>query len=124
MRTLLTLLEYLGVIMASIVVGWFTINPLCVALGRKYFPDKEWDRLLPRIVGAIEQFIYTWAFLLDAQEFIAVWLALKLAGEWRQSDRRKSYPMYNIFLIGNGLSLILSITTALIIKHLLPPLAL
>lgn len=82
-----------------------------------------WDRFLPRFVGGLEQFMYTSAVLIDAREFIAVWLALKLAGEWawRRTDRSRSYPMFNIFLIGNGLSVSLGAATALIIRRWLPP---
>lgn len=117
-----TLAQYTVVYSVSIVLGWFTINPICHRLGRRYFPEASWDRFLPRFVGALEQFMYTSAILVGMPQFVAVWLVLKLAGEWRQAERPTSYAMYNIFLIGNALSLILSTATAIVIAHSLPEL--
>lgn len=64
--------------------------------------------------------MYTSAFLLGMKEVIGAWLLLKLAGEWNQSDRQQSYPMYNIFLVGNSLSLILGIGTGIFIQTITP----
>lgn len=121
MTPALVVFLYAIVYIASILIGWFTINPICFRLGRRYFPNMHWDRFLPRFVGALEQFMYTTCLLMGAKEFIAVWLVLKLAGEWRPLERPTSYAMYNIFLIGNGLSLILSVSTFAFIRRFLPP---
>ncbi len=106
----------------SILIGWFTINPFIRYLAGRYFPTEHWDRFLPRIVGALEQTIYITAALVGAAEVIAALLLLKLAGDWSQSDREKSYPMYNIFIIGNTLSLILSVGSAYIMSRIFPAL--
>ena len=114
-------LSIIAAYVASIAIGWITINPICHWLGRKYFPDLTWDRFLPRIVGGLEQFMYTTALLMGFPGFLVVWLALKLAGEWRMSERHTSYAMYNIFLVGNSLSLILSVGTAALVKNVIIP---
>jgi len=122
MSPFIIILEYVAVYAVSIILGWFTINPICYNLGKHYFKKVKWDRFLPRFVGALEQIMYTTSILIGKEEFVAVWLVLKLAGEWRQIDRPAGYAMYNIFLIGNSLSLMLAAATALFIKSLLPPL--
>jgi len=49
---------------------------------------------------------YPGAFLCGHPKFIAVWLALKTAGQWRRwSIGDDGQSRYQIFLIGNALSL-------------------
>lgn len=111
---------YCGAYAASIGIGCLTIGPIVHRLSRRYYPDVTWDMYLPRIVGALEQFMYITCYLLRHPEFIAVWLAIKLAGEWRQTEGANLHPLYNIFLVGNALSLIYSVGTALLMKRFLP----
>ncbi|MDD5432670.1 MAG: hypothetical protein PHO70_06785 [Candidatus Omnitrophica bacterium] len=88
-----------------------------------------------RRVGDIEILLYITSFLINKPEFIAIWLALKVAGRWKSAqleaaaiktrEERKAVKMlsaenravenfeliksngvYNIFTIGNGLSII------------------
>lgn len=65
-------------------------------------------------VGLVERALYFFSILLGYEEFVAVWLALKVAGSWKRWEEGvKEKPsmkdigrvFYNIFLIGSGLSL-------------------
>ena len=53
-------------------------------------------------VGIIERILYVSSLQLGTEEFIGLWLGLKVAGGWtRWSEKRK---IFQIFLIGSGLS--------------------
>jgi len=63
------------------------------------------------IVGSVERTLYFFAILLGFGEFVAVWLALKVAGKWarwekdEKKDGKYGRVFYNIFLVGSGISL-------------------
>jgi len=71
----------------------------------------------PIIVGLIERTLFFFSILFSYEEFIAVWLALKVAGQWKRWEdgftldtddlemKNSGRVLYNIFLIGSGLSL-------------------
>ena len=67
---------------------------------------------LPRVVGLVERGIYLGSIQFGQPQFIGVWLALKVAGQWKRWGEPLEYEgktidgrvFYNIFLIGNGLS--------------------
>lgn len=85
-------------------------------------------------VGIIERVLFVSAFLIEEPEFIGVWLALKVAGGWQAwgEDRKvywvngqtKNYVtvlgrhVFNIFLIGNGLSVLNSLVGARLVLWL------
>ena len=55
-------------------------------------------------LGIVERGLYTASLIIGAPEWIAVWLAAKVAvrwGGWQVKDR----GAYNLFLIGNALSI-------------------
>jgi hypothetical protein len=85
---------------------------------------KNDPRNLGAYIGSVEQFMYTASVLLGRPEFIGVWLALKAVGEWR--TRRDEVDVigvpreYTIFLIGNALSVIAGVATALLIQRFFP----
>lgn len=78
----------------------------------------------PKILGYIERSLYVGSFQLGKPEFIGIWLALKVAGQWNRWSEDKKYGehfvpgrhTYNIFLIGNGLSIAYAITGAKLIE--------
>lgn len=80
----------------------------------------------PAAIGLLERALYTAAWQLGAQEFIAVWLLLKAAGSWKgwTEDIRHgtgSIPgrtTFSLFLLGSGTSLAFGVTGALLIQHL------
>ena len=90
--------------------------------------EKEEWRYLPKIVGRVERTLY-WLFwfLLNSQSiiFIGIWLGLKTAGGYNvwldnatggKYGAHKGRAKFLIFLIGNGLSIILVIFVAYITK--------
>src|SRR2546425_10452035 len=66
----------------------------------------------PQMVGLVERTLYTASWLLGQPEFIAVWLALKVAGQWSrwsevknvQGKEMSGRAVFNTFLIGNAFS--------------------
>ena len=73
-------------------------------------------------MGCIDKFIYTTSLLIGYPQFIAVWLAYRVAGRWHISVKEKilmSSVGYNIHMIGTGLSLIYGVTGGLMVKWLI-----
>ena len=74
----------------------------------------------PAFIGMIERVMYTSCVLLGWQNFIAVWLALKAVPQWRLWTEGikdlQGRAIFNIFLIGNALSVIYGVAGGLIVK--------
>lgn len=83
-------------------IGWQTSNP-----------DERPAHYLAYLLGIIERSLYFAALLANKPEFVGIWLALKVAGQWnRWGEKAKigtveleGRVFYNIFLIGSGLSI-------------------
>ena len=77
----------------------------------------------PAFIGLIERVMYTSCVLLGWQNFIAVWLALKAVPQWRLwtevTENLQGRAIFNIFLIGNSLSVIYGVAGGLIVKWLI-----
>jgi len=89
------------------IVLWLTIDKCTWGyLAKKGIPGKK-PGILTVPVGIVERLLYTTAFLVNQPGFFAVWLALKVASQWKRwgGDERATY---NVFLIGSGLSLIMA----------------
>ncbi len=86
------------------------------------------------VVGLAERALYTTSWLLAVPQFIAIWLALKVAGQWdrwkadwavkeRQAElkagRDTARAMYAGYLLGNAISISFGVAGALIIQELL-----
>lgn len=87
-------------------------------------------------IGEIDGILYISAFLTNHTEFIAVWLAFKLAGRWSsaemeaplEQERIRKFStnkqmilhnaIYNIFTIGNALILLFAFASWKIIEYL------
>src|SRR5881398_57296 len=65
------------------------------------------DYLYPYYLGFLEFLSYPVLMAADLWPFIGVWLAFKTAGQWEHW--KKSRHMFNRFLIGNALVIILSL---------------
>lgn len=74
------------------------------------------DYGVPEFVGFVERPLYVAALQYDAVTSIAAWFVLKVAGKWNPwsedakrgtdgAQRPSGRNLYNIFLVGNGLSL-------------------
>jgi len=66
-------------------------------------------------LGIIERASFTFALMVGAPEWIAIWLAVKIA-----AVRREGPSHYNIFLIGNVLSIAFGVLGAYIALGHLP----
>lgn len=125
--TLMSILYYAFGYFYSIFVGhWLILNfsrKAWEALGE--MPKNEIDmpyRWTSSLSGILDRVIYTSSLLIPAKEFIAVWLAIKVAVQWKRwddnEDLGKACASFHIFVIGTGLSLLYGIVGALIIKWL------
>lgn len=57
-------------------------------------------------MGIIERLMYTTVFIINQPAFVAIWLALKVASQWKRWGDTEGE--YNIFLMGCALSLIIA----------------
>jgi len=66
----------------------------------------------PAFIGFCEAILYPTSFILKKPEFIGIWLAVKVAGNWNlwgkgDEGRRR----FNMFLVGNALSIMIGFIT-------------
>ena len=98
-------------------IGHALVRPLMWSLWQgisREFPAESDLRIrhepLIMMVGVLERILYSAAWQFGKGEFIAVWLALKVAGQWKSwtgdhSGRNIGRTLLNLFLIGNGFSI-------------------
>ena len=120
--TLLGIISGFGV---SILVGDLCIRPIRTAMYRG-FEDTATQAWRPRAIGWLERFLYTATILAGFPEFIAIWLALKVAGQWErwkidvgassERDSHRARATYATYLLGNGLSVIYGGLGSLVFK--------
>jgi hypothetical protein len=107
--------SYLIGFLFSVVIAHFlirlTVKALWKAIDPTQYSKKNW-MLSSEIQGYIERLLYTIAFSIAQPEFIAVWLALKVASQWKHWSENQGF---NVFLVGSGLSILYSFTGAKII---------
>ncbi|MHB1413795.1 MAG: hypothetical protein ACYC1C_00960 [Chloroflexota bacterium] len=117
---------------AAVFVAWFFAVIAGDRLIRSVI-DLAWMRIgeqkdapwLTTLLGTVERSLYFAAYLLGTLEFVAVWLAFKVAVRWARWEEKpdpnagngsnlanKGRNLYNAFLIGNGLSVAYGITGA------------
>lgn len=79
------------------------------------YPDSG---LMSWLLGIVERILFVLALVFGKETFIGLWLTGKFAGHWRQynSEELEGWGRINIFLIGNGLSLLFALWGAHIIK--------
>ena len=112
----------------AVLVGYFLINWVMNQMwrGMGWVENQHLMRpapWLPRMVGCVERGLYVASFQVGNPEFIAVWLTLKVAGQWNRWAEDKEYggtfvagrAFYNTFMIGSGLSIAYAVTGAKLI---------
>lgn len=114
----------------SIGIGQFLIgvfsNAAWSAIEDKNTRPKDSFRWTTAMVGVFERLIYTSSIVLDAKEAIAVWLAFKIAYQWRKWEGEKTdsaslakgRAFYNLYLLGTGFSLAYGVLGGLLITWL------
>jgi len=131
----------------SLGVGWYVTRRVTEKLyeieSKACGTDlRQLSKLLPEFVGILERILYTSFIVAGHTEFIGFWLLVKVGAGWRwqlvpegspieqgteRQEKSKKKPnrkkereraaRYNVFLIGNALSLIFGGLGALIILH-------
>jgi hypothetical protein len=108
----------LGVVVHHLVVFWSArIVGRLLRIDADFTPT---DMLSPALLGLCEAVFYPGAFFLHKPEFIGVWLAIKVAGQWvrwggapdaasTMEALHKGRRLFNRFLIGNAVSVIAGI---------------
>ena len=135
-----TQLEYLAIgigFLVSVFVGHFAVYQL-VSVMRENLRKKVADPVtdddiyphpeLSSTVGILERFLYTASWYIGEPGFIVVWLGLKVAGSWQGWSQGQKIQgqivvsgqsLFNVFLLGSGLSLAYAIVGALLIKWIM-----
>ena len=125
---------FLICLVASHLLVFFAIRGLDAQFGLSGEPSLE-DLWPPTWVGMIEGTLYPLALMVDKAEFIGIWLAVKVAGQWvrwgtgfptptknERSDAdeifeaKKGRRRFNKFLVGSGLRILLGGLTYLILR--------
>ena len=117
----------------SVLVGYWAIRHLMSAawssvmygLGGNTLHPNPYPQH-PEAIGLLERTLYTAAWQLGITEFIGIWLVLKVAGGWKgwtedlpvSSGKLSGRTVFNLFLLGTGVSLAYGVVGALIIQRL------
>lgn len=115
----------------AVVIGDLGIRPIRNRMYEGFQDFAEQDTLhrwRPQVVGYIERFLYAASIALGFAEFVAIWLALKVAGQWDRwkldmgedatRDTNRARATYTVYLVGNGLSIIYGAAGAIIVTEL------
>lgn len=118
----------------SLIGGSLAITPISNALWKGMGWEDGNTELRPyaehaNMVGVVERTLYTVSWLLGKPEFVAVWLALKVAGQWSRwgSDApnggRKvaGRAIFNVFLLGNAFSIAYGLAGGFLVESLSSP---
>ena len=107
MQIITIITGYLTSTLGGTLVLWFLIDKIAWGyLHKKGIPKKPPGTLsLP--LGIVERFLYTTVFIINQPAFVAVWLTLKVALQWKRWAREERGP-YSVFLIGSALNLIIA----------------
>lgn len=107
-----TLPLYLAGYIYSIFIASWIISPIITHMWHSLRDDcteiadiRQRYTHLAEMLGMVERALYSASIQFGKPEFIAVWLALKVAGSWRLwSETDTGRVILSVFLIGNALS--------------------
>ena len=118
----------------AIVVGTWVITPLLDTFYSGYEGGRTAEKWRSQAVGFVERTLYASSWLSGAPGFAAIWLALKVAGQWErwkadwsskqrteeaQARTDTSRAMYAGYLLGNGLSIAFGFVGGMFAQHAL-----
>lgn len=106
------LIGYLFSMFLGALITWIIIDKLAWPyIKRHHKIDFVKSHSLTIWIGILERFLFTTAVLMGSSAFIPVWIAIKVAPQW---DRWKGSERvtYNVFLLGNMISIIFSLSGA------------
>ena len=117
---------FFAIVIAHFPIKW-VVNQMWQHLG--WSKDEEESVIrgfawMAQMVGCVERALYVASFQLGKIEFIGIWLALKVAGGWKRWGEEKKFDgrlilgrsFYQIFLIGNALSVGYALTGAKLVE--------
>ncbi|MGD1047058.1 MAG: hypothetical protein ABR936_17275 [Bacteroidota bacterium] len=96
----------ISLFISHFLIRW-TIDPMWKAHGD---PRKNEWFVASLNQGLIERLMFTTSWLVDKPAFIGIWLALKVASQWKGWSEKAGY---NIFLVGSGLSILYAVLGAM-----------
>jgi len=114
-----------AVVIAHLPISWVVDQMWeCIGWTKKTSNSIRPEYWQPGVLGCVERFLYAASFQLGKPEFIGVWLALKVAGQWKRWGEDQEYEgrliagraIYNIFLIGNALSVSYAVIGAKLVE--------
>lgn len=123
--------RFLGIYILSIVIGHWIVSYLIEFVDKRIGLEGERsieDLWSAAFLGISEGIMYPAALIANQPDFIGLWLAIKVAGQWvawRGEDRpsnslgeeaKKGRRRFNRFLIGNAIRIILAGLTFLIFR--------
>ena len=112
--------ELVGIVFGylfAIIIGHLAVSRVYKAIWENtgWIEKKENQRFVyaPALVGLVERALYVAAAQLNSPEFIAVWLAIKVAGQWKTWEEGadtedgpiRGQVFFNFFLVGTGFSI-------------------
>ena len=111
----------------AIVLGHWCTSKVVPELWRKVTNVEHKTRegsYLPVLVGLLERSLYVACLQMNKGEFIGIWLALKVAGQWKiwsdgleiDGQKKEGRLFFNIFLIGSGLNVLYAVIGWQLIK--------
>ena len=116
------LATYAAAFLISVILGHIgtsaVVDSMWASLGSEAHRPTAW---MPRGVGFVERTLYTAAPILGRPEFVAVWLAMKVAGQWKVWEEEgvqgkvSGRAVYNTFLVGNAVSIAYGVTGGLLV---------
>lgn len=112
----------------SVIVGHLCIAAVvdCLYAGVGSEGKNRQANYFPGLVGVLERVLFVASLQMGKAEFIGLWFALKVAGGWKRwgegielgGVKIDGRSLYNIFLIGNGLSIAYAVVGAQLINSL------
>lgn len=77
---------------------------LQIETGNRTLKSRTWQA---KTIGTIDRVLFLLSFLLETPEFIGLWLGIKTVSQYKRwSDDEPGRATFNIFLTGNGLSIL------------------
>ena len=107
MQTNVIIIGYLISTLGGAFVLWLLINKIAWPYLSKKGIQRKASGSLTIPMGIIERFLYTTVFIINQPAFVAVWLAFKVASQWKKWEVEER-GSYNVFLIGSALSIIIA----------------
>jgi hypothetical protein len=99
-------------------IGDCLISSIIESLWKLIKPNRtDYEKKQVKILGMIEGVLYLSAFLFNIFSFVPVWLTLKTVSRWViWQEKNNGRKVFNIFLMGNGLRIIICFASFLMIR--------